>query len=124
MVTALKAVTHAISLCSRRMNKYFDSATNTLVVVNLTRTCNIINISASFVPQLISVSQGQGIYTDCGCPEMSPQLSYFTTATLGISTEGDNVTEQSIPLIPVVAAIMAMAVVVMAIFLVILVITM
>ena len=94
----------------------FDSATYTLVVVNLTRTCNIINVSASFVPQLISISQGQGIY-NCGCPEMSPQLSYFTTAALGISTKGDNVTEQSIPLIPVVAAMVTM---VMAIFLVIL----
>ena len=79
----------------------FDSATYILVVVNLTQTCGVINVSASFLPQLISISQAQGVY-NCGCPEMLPQLSYFTTAALGISTKEGSMIEQSIPLITVV----------------------
>ena len=100
----------------------FDPTTYTLVIVNLVQTCNIINISASFMPALISISQGQGVY-NCSYQEMQPQLpSYFTTAALGISTEEVKVTQQSTPLIPVVVAT-TIVLVVMAIIFVMLVIT-
>ena len=99
----------------------FDSTTYTLMVVTLTQTCNNINVSASFMPALISISQGQGVY-NCSCQEMQPQLpSYFTTTALGISTEEDKVTQQSIPLILVVVAT-TIVLVVMAIIFVMLVI--
>ena len=100
----------------------FDSITRTLMVVNLTQTCNIINVSATFIPALISISQGQGVY-NCSCQEMQPQLPSYsvTTAALGISTGEDKVTQQSIPLIPVVVA--TTIVLVVAIIFVMLVIT-
>ena len=92
------------------------------MVINLTQTCNNINVSASFMPALISVSQGQGVY-NCSCQEMQPQLPSYsvTTAALGISTEEDIATKQSIPLILVVVAA-TMVLVVMAIIFVMLVI--
>jgi hypothetical protein len=103
----------------------FDPTTYTLVVINLTQTCNVINISASFMPALISISQGQGIY-NCSCREMQSQssLSYFTTAALKISTEDDRVimSQLSIPLIAVVLGT-TVVLVVMAIIFVMLMIT-
>ena len=95
----------------------FDPATYSLVVVNLTQSCSIVNISAPFIPELLSISQGQGAY-NCGCREMRPQPFNFTTAALGGSMKEDTI-QQSIPLIPVVVA---MAAVITAILIVILVI--
>ena len=95
----------------------FDSTTYTLMVINLMQTCNNINISASFMPALISISQEQGVY-NCSCQKMQPQLPSYsvTTAALGISIEEDKIiaTQQSIPLILVVVAT-TMVLVVMAI---------
>ncbi len=103
----------------------FDPTTYTLVVVNLTQTCSILNISASFMPILISISQGQGIY-NCSCRDsMQPQSSfYFTTAAIKISTEDDKVimSQLSIPLIAVVVGT-TVVLVAMAIIFVMLVIT-
>ena len=104
----------------------FESATDTLVIVNLTQTCkqqpNVKNIRAPFTPELIFISQGKGVH-NCSCSEMRPQPFDYTTVTAaqGISTKEDTISQPQIPLTTWI--LVAMGIVVVAMFVVVLAIT-
>ena len=106
----------------------FESATDTLTIVNLTQTCkqqpNVINIHAPFTPELISISQGKRV-RNCSCSEMRPQPFDYTivTAAQGISTKEDVITQPQIPLTTLIPVGVAMGIVVIAILVGVLAIT-
>ena len=81
----------------------FYSVAENIVIVNLTQTRIIVNVSRSFTPELISISQRKTTY-NCSYLELRPQTSDLTTVAASLQNY-DVMTQPLFPVIPVVVGV-------------------